>query len=235
MGYTKVVLMKLIIESESSIGNRQQNLDRVFQFDTGKTSGCVLIDGFLPTNESFHYVDFLVCHFQKMLLDGMDIDNVEKIFYEYKDTETELIGKAAIAIVLHSKDEVRSLNIGDVRIYFLSEKKRSIDDSLAQRLIDYNISPKESLNTHPLRNKLTKYISKDSTHEVPNFTSKKVKDGDIIIMCTDGFWSKCLDDEIFKISSIDDLIKLFRGVVNNEDKDKDKDNASIAFLNFKCL
>lgn len=223
--------MNLLVKSESLIGNRSRNLDRIFEFNTGKVCGCVLIDGFSSLNASFHYVDFLVNYFNEMIVDGMDIDRVESVFYECSIAKTECFGKAAMAVVLHSENEVRSLTIGDVRIYFLSERERSVDDSLAQRLIASGLAPEESINKHPLRNKLTKYISKDSNHTLPSFISRMVKIGDIIVMCTDGFWSNYKDDDIFNISSSKNLIELVCSIYDCNGKGKD--NISASFLQFQ--
>lgn len=223
--------MNLVIKSESLIGNRHRNLDRIFEFNTGKVCGCVLIDGFSSLDAGFHYVDFLVDFFNEMIVDGMDIDRVESVFYECSIAKTKYFGKAAMAVVLHSENEVRSSTVGDVRIYFLSERERSIDDSLAQRLIATGLAPEESINKHPLRNKLTKYISKDSNHALPPFKSKIIKSGDIIVMCTDGFWSNYKDDEIFRISSSKKIIELVCSIDNCNGQDKD--NISASFLQFQ--
>jgi protein phosphatase len=95
--------------------------------------------------------------------------------------------------------------VGDCRAYLVRDntiKLLTEDHSLVMYLYKSGQIKKEEIRTHPDRNKILRSIGAttnlvvDGLEKVLNEPVLELKDGDIIILCTDGVWDKIEDEEI---------------------------------------
>jgi serine/threonine protein phosphatase PrpC len=83
-------------------------------------------------------------------------------------------------------------HVGDTRIYLFRQRKIALqtrDHSLVQQLIDAGYGNEDIIRTHPQRNMLTSAIgSGDELTISVSGAPILVEEGDIFLMCTDGWW-----------------------------------------------
>ena len=107
------------------------------------------------------------------------------------------MGSTAVAGVVEG-DIVHICHVGDSRAYHWSGgrlRRLTNDHSWAGELIAAGLLTPEQARSHPLRGSLTRAIgAKDCA--VPEFTSVKVKDGDRVLLCSDGLWEALGDGEL---------------------------------------
>jgi serine/threonine protein phosphatase PrpC len=82
-------------------------------------------------------------------------------------------------------------HVGDCRFYLLREGRiqaRSRDHTVVQRLVDEGRIREEAAGTHPYRNRLLACLG---GYDLPRFApaeSIRLAPGDIVLLCSDGFW-----------------------------------------------
>jgi serine/threonine protein phosphatase PrpC len=93
-------------------------------------------------------------------------------------------------------DTVRSMarwaHIGDTRLYCFRRQRivaQTRDHSVVQSMVDAGYLEPENLRTAPRRNALLAALGDAETFE-PSVESRQfpVRDGDVFLLCTDGFW-----------------------------------------------
>jgi len=109
-------------------------------------------------------------------------------------------------------------HIGDSRLYLLSKERVSRltrDHSYVSRLVENGIVRSEDAESHPQRHILTAALG--SGHEVSPHAPEgpvAIRQGDVLVLCTDGLWSVVAESEISRISqsesSTDACAKLVR-------------------------
>ncbi len=72
------------------------------------------------------------------------------------------------------------------------------DDSVVMDLVRAKIIKEEEIRTHPLRNRITQSVG-SIQEKGPGITWLDIKDGDILLMCSDGLWELVHDDIILAI------------------------------------
>lgn len=207
-------------------GNRKINLDRTLHINCESFSVSLIMDGFGNYSGDKHYVDYI---FDKIYLEIKNKSNIDVacgFILDLLNEKNGFDGKSTISIIIYDKYQLRYLSIGDTRIYFLKNRLKTKDNSLAQKLIDDGISPISSLRTHPYKNKLCEFISREKTNEKIFFSKLEVENNEKIIICSDGFWRIYTDDEIWEM---DDALKI-KNRINDI-----KENSSMQFDNISIL
>jgi serine/threonine protein phosphatase PrpC len=94
-------------------------------------------------------------------------------------------------------------HIGDSRIYLIRNQQvleRTRDHSHVELLLQEGLITEEEIIDHPMRNFVECCLGGDVTIPGMNITSlKKLLPGDILLACSDGFWSGLDDEEITRI------------------------------------
>lgn len=92
---------------------------------------------------------------------------------------------------------------GDSRCYIFNSSvgfsRLSKDHSYVQTLIDDGTLTPELAFDHPMSNIITRCLSDNDNNGVPDFCIRELKDGDIIMLCSDGLCGYCKDDQISEI------------------------------------
>jgi serine/threonine protein phosphatase PrpC len=80
---------------------------------------------------------------------------------------------------------------GDCRFYLIRQGRvlvRSRDHTVVQRLVDEGRIREEAVSSHPYRNRLLQCLGGFETPTVEAAPPVRLADGDLILLCSDGFW-----------------------------------------------
>jgi serine/threonine protein phosphatase PrpC len=142
------------------------------------------------------------------------------------------------AIVQH--DELYCAHVGDSRLYHIRDGRvifRTEDHSMVQMLYRKGLIKKEELLTHPERNKIYNCVGGDVLPQVDLASKRALRDGDIIMLCTDGLWSLLETGEIAAIlneGAVTDTVPVLLGVAESR-ADENGDNMSVIAFNWGGL
>lgn len=91
-------------------------------------------------------------------------------------------------------------NVGDSRLYIINEEVRQItrDHSLVEEMVRMGGLDREAARNHPDKNIITRAIGARDTIEI-DFFHEELKNGDLILMCSDGLTNMLEDEEIGRI------------------------------------
>lgn len=116
-------------------------------------------------------------------------------------------------------------NVGDSRLYIINDEIRQItrDHSLVEEMVRMGGIAREAARNHPDKNIITRAIGARDTVEI-DFFHEELKQGDIVLMCSDGLTNMLEDAEICSIlrekTSIQERAgKLVEAANNNGGKD----------------
>jgi serine/threonine protein phosphatase PrpC len=106
-------------------------------------------------------------------------------------------------------------HVGDSRIYLLRKSavfERTRDHSHVELLLQEGLITEDEIADHPMRNFVECCLGGDPI--LPGMTvtnQKKLQSGDMLIACSDGFWSGLEDEEIVRLTehngSLEDGLK----------------------------
>jgi len=127
------------------------------------------------------------------------IDNANKKIFNASIKNPDLSGMGTtvvLAILIH--DMAYIAHVGDSRLYHYRDSKiRQItkDHSRVQELIDRGFISKEEARVHPEKNMITRAVGIGNDVNVDVLTLH-LKDGDKLLLCSDGLSNICTDEEI---------------------------------------
>ncbi len=116
-------------------------------------------------------------------------------------------------------------NVGDSRLYIINDEIRQItrDHSLVEEMVRMGGIDREAAKHHPDKNIITRAIGARDTIEI-DFFNEELKNGDIVLLCSDGLTNMLEDEEIGRIlkgaGSLEERAeKLIEAANNNGGKD----------------
>lgn len=115
--------------------------------------------------------------------------------------------RATCALCLVQDGQAYWGHVGDSRIYHLRNDRvhdRSRDHSHVEVLLYDGAITREELATHPMRNYVECCLGGDA--ELPRMsisTRKALSAGDVVLVCSDGFWSPLPEDQLGGLSGAD--------------------------------
>lgn len=115
------------------------------------------------------------------------------------DIDLEGMGTTVVVATMQNR-ELCVANVGDSRLYILGNSMEQItrDHSYVQEMVRRGEISPEVARIHPDRNIITRAVGGGRGIEV-DFFEVELKDGDRILMCSDGLTDMLEDDEIFEI------------------------------------
>lgn len=102
-----------------------------------------------------------------------------------------------------NKDSLLIAHIGDSRVYLIRDKKiyqLTEDHSLVGELLRNGEITSEMAQKHPHRNILTRALGTESKVEI-DMQNYKLKQGDLLLLCTDGLTNLVNEKEILQVIS----------------------------------
>jgi len=238
----------------SFLGNRKENQDRVAVVLTEATALLIAIDGMGGHANGARAAELAVETIEREFLAQshpvfdpqgflhMAIDRAHAAVVELgADIAVEARPRATCALCLVQDEAAYWGHVGDSRIYQLREGAvydRSRDHSHIELLLYDGAITEEELADHPMRNYVECCLGGDA--ELPRMTittSKPMRKGDVMLVCTDGFWSSLPEDQLASLSKADgaleDNLQVLGGVATRTAAPH-SDNTSAAALNFSA-
>lgn len=123
-------------------------------------------------------------------------------------------------------------NVGDSRLYIINDKITQVttDHSLVEEMVRLGGIDREAARMHPDKNIITRAIGASEEVKV-DFFNLELKEGDIILMCSDGLTNMVEDEEIRMIvSGQRDVVEMAEALVNEANDNGGKDNISVIVI-----
>lgn len=214
--------MKIRSAQSNRLGNRESNQDRLNIFESKDSILIVVADGMgghaggeIAAEIT---VETLGKHFQstaKPLRNpraflGLAIEaahnNIVKVG---KEPGSKIDPRTTCISCLLQGDTAVWAHVGDSRLYLLRNNKllaRTQDHSYVEGLHQKGEITEQEMLTHPKRNYLTECLGGD--RGLPKITYSehiKLHSNDVLLLCSDGFWSQLDEGQLYSISSASDL------------------------------
>ena len=149
-----------------------------------------------------------------------------------ESTDLEGMGTTVVAATCQG-NSLCVANVGDSRLYVANRKEiRQItkDHSWVAEMVRRGGMGKEEARYHPDRNIITRAIGADDELKVDFFTVQ-LKEGDLILMCTDGLTNMLEDEEIRMIlDGARDMVEKAEELVNAANERGGRDNISVILI-----
>ncbi len=123
-------------------------------------------------------------------------------------------------------------NVGDSRLYVIDDRISQItrDHSLVEEMVRAGEIEESAARNHPMKNKITRAIGGDRDIRV-DFFDMQLKEGDIILMCTDGLTNMVEDEDIRMIvKSSSDVVGAVQGLADRANTNGGLDNIGIVLI-----
>ena len=123
-------------------------------------------------------------------------------------------------------------NVGDSRLYLLNDEIKQVtkDHSLVQEMVRLGGIKQEEAKNHPDKNIITRAIGAKEDVEV-DFYEYRLKQGDMILMCTDGLSNMVEDEEMLHIvKGSRDVVEAVEGLIERANQNGGKDNIGIVIV-----
>lgn len=118
------------------------------------------------------------------------------------DSSTQGMG-TTIVLTWIINDKAYIVWCGDSRCYVFNPQsgicRLSKDHSFVQELVDQGKLDAENAISHPCSNIITRCLGDPSTRAIPDFRVYNLKNGDTLLLCSDGLCGLCQDDEIIQV------------------------------------
>ena len=108
------------------------------------------------------------------------------------------MGTTAVVAVVHD-NELYVANVGDSRAYVLRDGaliQISRDHSRVAEMVRAGVLTPEEAKTSSVRNVITRAMSSMRAEVEPEFFQEEFREGDVLVMCTDGLWGPVEDAQI---------------------------------------
>jgi serine/threonine protein phosphatase PrpC len=244
----------MVIEAAeiSLLGNRHENQDRVKAVRANRASLLIAVDGMGGHANGARAAELTIEVIEKVFLDQRHpiFDPQGFLHLAIGAAHAAVVGlgasmpvetrpRATCALCLVQDDSAYWAHIGDSRIYQLRNGKvieQSRDHSHIEVLLYDGAITREQLASHPMRNYVECCLGGDS--ELPKMTisrRKALQQGDVLLVCTDGFWSPLANEHLVGLGSTEGSIdKNLRalGSIATQTAAPHSDNTSAAALRF---
>ena len=146
-------------------------------------------------------------------------------------SDLEGMGTTIVAATIFDR-EMYVANVGDSRLYVIGEKIRQVteDHSLVEAMVRTGELNRIEARVHPNKNIITRAIGANATVE-PDFFEVALKDGDTVLMCSDGLTNMLEDETIERIiKENDDPETAASTLVRCANENGGKDNIAIVLI-----
>lgn len=205
--------MNVQTASNSLLGDREENQDRLTLLRRGDTLMVAVIDGMggheAGAEAAQTAIDTLHRSFASATLPCADPQTFLDTMVQAAHRDVVELGsardagakpRATCVLALIQNDQATWAHIGDSRVYLLREQQvvtRTRDHSHVEILLQEGLINEEEFRLHPLRNYVEYCLGGepgDATVTVSE--TNTLEPNDIILLCSDGLWSGAEDREI---------------------------------------
>jgi protein phosphatase len=141
-----------------------------------------------------------------------------------------------VAAVLVDGDVANLAHVGDSRIYLWSDGQIELltrDHSWVNEQIENGAISPEQARSHPLRNVVTRALG-GRADLVVDIQSRRMAEGDVLLLCSDGLTTMIPDDDIARIlaDAEGDVTKAANALVRAANERGGEDNITVLLLKF---
>ncbi|MCM1089918.1 MAG: Stp1/IreP family PP2C-type Ser/Thr phosphatase [Butyrivibrio sp.] len=143
----------------------------------------------------------------------------------------EGMGTTVVAAVC-TDDGLRVANVGDSRLYIVNKEIRQItrDHSQVEEMVRAGTISKAEARVHPDKNIITRAVGAIDEVE-PDYFTVELKEGDLVLMCTDGLTNMLEDEEIRMIvGGARDIVEKTQALVEAANANGGRDNISVVLI-----
>jgi len=167
---------------------------------------------------------------------GVEAANI-KIYQKARQLDVGRMGTTLTAAYVIG-DMLYLVHVGDSRAYLvrdgraicLTEDHTTVGDMVRSKLIS-----RDKIRTHAQRSVLTKSVGLDLFVQ-PDITQQKLREGDRLILCSDGVWSVIEDEEFAQVASKTSSVnEISQNLVNLALHHHTDDNASVVVFHLRKL
>lgn len=157
----------------------------------------------------------------------------EKIIKEASaNVDLEGMGTTIVMAVV-IEENVYVANIGDSRLYLITDEMRQIteDHSLVEAMVRTGEIGKEEARNHPNKNVITRAVGTNRFVSA-DFFEVQIREGNVLLLCSDGLSNMLEDDEIFSIvqRNADSMEEVGKQLVDQANENGGKDNIGIVLV-----
>jgi protein phosphatase len=151
--------------------------------------------------------------------------------------KSEYEGMATTVAAVLVDGEVANIgHVGDSRIYLLSNDEftqLTSDHSWVNEQLQSGVISPDQARNHPLRNVVTRALGGRADLAV-DMQTRKMRDGDLLLLCSDGLTSMVSDEEIARIlrEAQGDVEKAAEALVGAANEHGGEDNITVVVLRF---
>lgn len=168
---------------------------------------------------------------EKILGKAIETANERVIELSKENENLEGMGTTVVVATCMGK-YLRVANVGDSRLYVIGEKITQItkDHSLVEEMIRMGGIDREAARNHPDKNIITRAIGATDNVKI-DFFNVELKQGDIILMCSDGLTNMLEDEEIRMIlNGQRDIVEKAEELVKSANNNGGKDNIAVVLI-----
>ncbi|MDO4543772.1 MAG: protein phosphatase 2C domain-containing protein, partial [Clostridia bacterium] len=125
---------------------------------------------------------------------------------EMRSSGSKRMGSTVVSALIQD-GVLNYTNLGDSRLYLLRKGRLTQlteDHTEAQLMLNAGVLTKEQLKNHPSSNKLSRHLGifpEELQLDIPHYDEITLKDGDTLLLCSDGVWGVLSEPEIARILS----------------------------------
>jgi len=176
---------------------------------------------------------------KKMITAISDAVNEANTRIRRKAMEDEnMVGMGTTMVLSTINDNVLTVaNVGDSRLYVISADKTIVqitrDHSLVEEMVRMGGIDRVSARNHPDKNIITRAIGATGNVNI-DFFEVNLKDGDTILMCSDGLSNMIEDKDILKIVTSNDNLETAAGdLISTANENGGSDNISVVLIRYE--
>ncbi|MCR5778636.1 MAG: Stp1/IreP family PP2C-type Ser/Thr phosphatase [Lachnospiraceae bacterium] len=233
--------------SATDVGRKRQlNQDYVFTSDTavGNLPNLFIVADGMGGHNAGDFASSFTTQYVVREITSSDLTNpikiirnaIEKANLALIDEAGEDSGKkgmgTTIVVATIIDDCLCVANVGDSRLYLVNDDIVQItrDHSLVEEMVLTGKIDREEARTHPDKNIITRAIGATADLKV-DFFDMKLREGDEILMCTDGLSNMVEDQEIRMIMEReDDVAGQVSALINEANENGGKDNIAVIVI-----
>ena len=152
--------------------------------------------------------------------------------------DVNMVGMGTTAVLATvNNDTLTVANVGDSRLYIISAEKTitqiTRDHSLVEEMVRMGGIDRVSARNHPDKNIITRAIGATGNVNI-DFFEISLKEGDVILMCSDGLSNMLEDKDILEIvTTNDDLQTTANALVSAANENGGSDNISVVLIRYE--
>lgn len=165
---------------------------------------------------------------------GQAVDQANASVYGSAEETPEFEGMGTTVVAATCvKEMLYVANVGDSRLYVINGNEiRQItrDHSWVEEMVRRGGLEREQARNHPDKNIITRAVGAEETVRT-DFFSVRLKEGDLILMCTDGLTNMLEDEEIrMVLDGARDIVEKAQELVRRANENGGRDNISVILI-----